>query len=179
MATLAVKKHIPLPHVIHYKGKDYTFSPVCEDLPDEYRAACLKNSPHIYFDPEGKEVTSDGYQFTDAFKNKSIAEVANHLSDENKLKVLSFAKALAKGEKVLVVEESATTPDVTGVKDGGVDPATLQQLSIPKLEALALLNDIEIPKNAKKKDEIIAFLVEQFNKPQETPAGPPADAPAQ
>jgi hypothetical protein len=164
---LAVKKHIPLPHVAHYKGKDYTFAPTC-DVPDELGIPMLKNSSHIFFDPGKTEVTDEGYEYTDQFKNKSIGDVANHLSDENKLKVLTFAKALAKGEKLMVVPE-----DLTGTKDGGIDPATLQQLSIPKLEAFAVLNDIEIPSKVTKKDDIIAFLVSNIN--PAPPAGPPVE----
>jgi hypothetical protein len=88
-----VAKTVELPHVISYRGKEYRFAPAC-DVPEDLGEALLKNKGHMFSKaPEGK-VSTDGYTWTDQFKNKSIQDIVGKLPEEDKLKVYDLAKKL-------------------------------------------------------------------------------------
>ena len=89
---LVVAKTVELPHVITYRGKEYRFAPAC-DVPEDLGEALLKNKGHMFLKSDGK-VSTDGYKWTDQFKNKSIQDIVAKLSEEDKLKVYDLAKKL-------------------------------------------------------------------------------------
>ena len=91
---VSVNKSVQLPHVVHYRGKEYVFAPSCE-VPDDYGQALLANQGQNFFDPKGKHVGLAGYTFRDAFKTKTLAEVVATLTDEDKLKVYELARSLS------------------------------------------------------------------------------------
>lgn len=114
---LCVKKHIPIPHVLHFKGQVIELKPFAE-VPNEYGAAFIKNQSQNFFEitKEEADKLSDpvkaGYTVKDAFKNKSIQDIVATLSDDDKLKVYDLAKKLAvKAVVPPAPETSGTIPD--------------------------------------------------------------------
>ncbi len=155
---VAVKPEIEIPHVAMYKGVEYSFEPVCK-VPVDFGQALVKNNGHVFYAPKSEaEIDKKLYTFSDKFRNKSVTEIVATLGDDQKLKVLHFAKALAKGEEIPLdppfpKREAMTLEDVT---------AQLQELTVEKLEALAFLRDVEIPGSVKNKADIVAFLAKEF-----------------
>src|SRR3990167_5449056 len=87
---LRVLPVVAIPHVISKKGVDYIFTPDCEEVPVDFGNALIKTNPGVYA-LAVKELTEEElgeYTYKEKFKNQSLLQLIEKLTDAQKGTVL-------------------------------------------------------------------------------------------
>jgi hypothetical protein len=148
---IAVHEHIILPHILNIKGKDISFEPTAE-VPEEFGKLMVKNQPKVYFEvKDGETVDISKYRYKDFYQDKSFSQIFNLLTPQSKSEFIALVKQRHKEETTPKVEES---------------PKSFEEFTLAELKAYAGENNIEIPYNVTKKNDILALILDA-QKPKE------------
>ncbi len=101
LVPLAVKTHVEIPFIVRLrmddKQQDISFDPVA-DVPQSFHDQALKHSSHTFMEPS-KTIDRKDYKVSDKWKDKTLHDVVNGLSDAHKIEILELAKEMHEDEQ--------------------------------------------------------------------------------
>ena len=146
---IAVNEHIQIPHTLIYKGKELSFEPICENVPDEF-GELLKNQKANYRELGANEtVDVSKYKYKDTYFVNTFQKEFEQLSSAGKAEIINIVRQ----KKIL-----------ESLPQG--EPIPLEEMTIPKMREYANSKNIEIPDTIVKKADILAFI-KDAEKPKE------------